>query len=88
VKEVQGSMAHYIITQWLCSDAVFGAYTELYAGLSSDLSLAKGDQGAWIIPWGRKDNMRPDMLEEAKKGEKGLGGKLWDWCESITKEYE
>lgn len=87
VKEVQGGVAHYIITQWLCHDAVYGAYTELYAGLSPDLSLEKGDQGAWIIPWGRKDKMRPDMLLEAEKGENGFGVKLWDWCEDVTREY-
>lgn len=88
MKEVQGNLAHYIITQWLCHDAINGAYTEIFAGLSPDLSLDKGDQGAWIIPWGRKSTMRPDMLEEAEKGEKGLGGKLWDWCEGIVREYE
>lgn len=80
-------MAHSII-QWICYDAINGAHTELYAGLSPDLSLEKGDQGAWIIPWGRKASMRPDMVREAEKGEAGIGGKLWDWCEGIVREYE
>lgn len=88
VKETQGSLAYYIITQWLCHAPINGAYTEIYAGFSPELNIKNGDQGAWIIPWGRKGTMRPDMLEEAGKGEEGLGGKLWDWCERVVREYE
>ena len=83
-----GSIAHYVIYNWMCYPAVYGGYTELYAGLSPDLSLEKGDQGAWIVPWGRKDTMRPDMAAEAAKGENGFGLKAWEWCEDVTREFD
>ena len=86
-KEVAGRIAHWFILNILCHPPVQGAYTELYAGLSQDLSLEKGDQGAWIVPWGQRSSMRPDMLAEAQKGEDGVGGKLWRWCEEVVKEY-
>lgn len=33
--------------------AIYGAYTELYAAVSPDLTL-ENDNGSFIIPWGRK----------------------------------
>lgn len=88
MKEVVGGVTKWLVENLLCFPPINGAYTELYAGLSPDLSLEKGDQGGWIVPWGRKSVMRADMLEELKKGDKGVGGRLWEWCEGIVKEYE
>lgn len=89
VKEVSGAVAHWLIYNVLCFPPVNGAHTELYAGLSRDLSLEKGDQGAWIVPWGQKSVMRPDILEEAAKtGKDAIGDRLWEWCERIVHEYE
>ena len=63
---------------------MFGAYTELYAGLSKDLTIEK-DQGAYIVPWGRKWSVRKDI--DAELGEGGKAEMLWDWCERVTKQY-
>jgi len=63
---------------------VFGAYTELYAGLSQDLSLDR-DQAIYIVPWGRKARARPDV--ETERGEGKNSAKLYEWCETVTKEY-
>ena len=63
-----------------------GAYTEIYAGLSKDLTLEK-DQGGWIVPWGRRSMMRPDITAEVQK-EKGTPFKLFEWCDKITKHYQ
>lgn len=41
-----------VLFQPLLYDAKYGAYTELFAGLSEDLSME--DNGSYIIPWGRK----------------------------------
>ncbi|OAP59423.1 hypothetical protein AYL99_06721 [Fonsecaea erecta] len=65
---------------------VFGAYTELYAGLSPDLTL-DADQGAYIIPWGRKGSVRPDLVAEAVTKDDGEAKKLFDWCDAVTREY-
>ena len=51
----------------------FGAYTELWAGLSSDLKITDG--GKYIIPWGRLHSKpREDILEAMKTKEEGGTG--------------
>ena len=71
---------------------VFGAYTELYAGLSGDITLV--DNGAYVIPWGRvrgdeacprKDILNAMLPEE--EGGLGYGKKLWEWCEMKWKPF-
>lgn len=56
-----------------------GGYTELYAGLSPDIT--EKQQGGLVIPWGRVQarNPRKDIyqaLENAK------GKELWEWIEA------
>ena len=63
---------------------IYGAYTELYAGLSDDLTLEK-HQGAYIWPWGRLGQPRKDIQNEAKEG--GKSQKLWEWCELETGKF-
>lgn len=62
-----------------------GAYTELYAGLSPDITEKMPD--ALIIPWGRIQarNPREDIY---KAIDEGKGKELWDWCEKQIKEHE
>lgn len=60
--------------------ARFGAYTELYAGLSEDL---KG--GEWCVPWGKVDQPRKDIAE---MNENDGARKFWEWCEGQTKMHE
>jgi len=67
------------------SPVKMGAYTELYAGLSKDLTLGE-DQGGWIVPWGRRYPMRSDIFAETKK-EDGTPFKMFEWCDNITKKY-
>jgi NAD(P)-dependent dehydrogenase (short-subunit alcohol dehydrogenase family) len=67
-------------------DSKYGAYTELYAGLSTDLNM--GNSGSYIIPWGRKHPApRKDLLDALKSTEEGGSGqaaKFWEWCEKTT----
>lgn len=70
----------------LLKDPKLGAYTELYAGLSSEITLEQN--GAYIIPWGR---IRPDSacprqdiikaMNPEDAGGLGYSSKFWDWCE-------
>lgn len=67
---------------------VYGAYTELFAGLSPDVTLAKS--GSWIGPWGRFFNIRRDIARNGTpKAEGGLGGgeQFWNWTEDQVKEF-
>ena len=69
--------------------ARFGAYTELWAGLSQDLLLEDG--GKHIEPWGRLDeNPRSDLLLAMKtkeEGGTGLACEFIEWCEQSTAEF-
>jgi hypothetical protein len=76
----------------LLYEAKFGAYTELYAGLSSEITLEKN--GAYIIPWGR---IRPDQdcprrdivaaMAPAEDGGLGYPTRFWEWCEQQWKPF-
>ncbi|KAJ5624819.1 hypothetical protein N7510_001128 [Penicillium lagena] len=61
-----------------------GGYTELYAGLSPEIT--EKQQGGLIIPWGRVQarNPREDIHEAL---EKGKGTELWDWIDAQTKAH-
>ncbi|KAK1979052.1 short-chain dehydrogenase [Colletotrichum cereale] len=56
-----------------------GAYTELFAGLSPDITSANA--GDWVVPFGRVASVRADLQE------KELGGKYWEWLEKQVKSY-
>lgn len=69
---------------FMLAPPINGAYTELYAGFSTDITL-NYDQAGFVIPWGRKWNMRKDIVAENGRG--GKGAKLYDWCDSVTAQY-
>ncbi|KAH7385138.1 hypothetical protein BKA64DRAFT_158607 [Cadophora sp. MPI-SDFR-AT-0126] len=67
---------------------IYGAYTELFAGLSPDVTSEKN--GAWIIPWGRFNPLRADIEAGSKSEEEGGTGiskKFWEWSEEQVKSY-
>lgn len=67
---------------------VFGAYTELYAGWSADISPALS--GSYVLPWGRVGVYRRDIASALRgKADGGTGGaeRFWDWCEKETKAF-
>ena len=61
-----------------------GGYTELYAGLSPDIT--EKQQGGLIIPWRRVQarNPRKDIHEAL---EEGRGKELWDWIDAQSKAH-
>ena len=60
--------------------AVYGGYTELFAGWSEDAGKPEA-KAAYIGPWGRFVMLRED-LKDSKEA-----AKFWDWCEKETKQY-
>ncbi|KAH9883924.1 hypothetical protein F4778DRAFT_774872 [Xylariomycetidae sp. FL2044] len=65
----------------------FGAYTELFAGLSPDITMR--DTGGYVYPWGRlrSDNelKRQDIVKADStdvEGGVGHGARFWNWCEA------
>ncbi|CAK7267222.1 short-chain alcohol dehydrogenase [Sporothrix epigloea] len=74
--------------KYMLHPPVYGAYTELFSGLSPEVTMEKS--GSWIGPWGRFFHMRRDIANNAKpKSEGGPGGAeaFWDWTMEQVKEY-
>jgi NAD(P)-dependent dehydrogenase (short-subunit alcohol dehydrogenase family) len=74
----------------LLHQAKLGAYTELWAGLSEDVTAQQN--GAYIIPWGRlqQSNPRKDIvtaMKDSKDGGSSVAEKFWNWCEQQTENY-
>ncbi|KAI1081407.1 hypothetical protein F5B20DRAFT_535986 [Whalleya microplaca] len=67
---------------------VMGAYTELFAGLSPEITLS--NTGSWVIPFGRIYPVREDLNVATKSvAEGGSGGtyKFWEWTEEQVRPY-
>jgi retinol dehydrogenase 12 len=67
---------------------VYGAYTEVYGGLSTDIALE--DTGAWLMPWGRVGTLRHDIALAGKSKEEGGSGTaedFWVWSEEQVRQY-
>jgi retinol dehydrogenase-12 len=68
--------------------AIFGAHTELYTGLSPEIT--KESDGSYIIPWGRVGKLSRKLQESVKlknQGGNGAGSKYYDWCEHEVDKY-
>lgn len=68
----------------------FGAYTNLWAGLSSDLQIEDG--GRFILPWGRfHPSPRADLLENLKTKENGGTGTaaaFAEYCDKVIADHQ
>ncbi|KAH3678142.1 hypothetical protein WICMUC_001658 [Wickerhamomyces mucosus] len=78
--------SYNFINRWISSSLlyhpIYGSYTELYAGLSKDITLE--NNGDYYGPWGRPRLLRPDI---DKGRNDGTAKKLWDWVENELKPY-
>lgn len=65
--------------------AKFGAYTELWAGWSPDVTIGKGI--SYVMPWGRDGTplVRADIVQAIEND--GIVEKFWEYCETETKAY-
>lgn len=63
--------------------AKYGAYTELFASLSPDITSTRN--GAFIIPWGRFGPV-PDHIQQSIRN--GKATSFYDWCDQETKRYQ
>ncbi|KAL7900324.1 hypothetical protein HDV63DRAFT_370843 [Trichoderma sp. SZMC 28014] len=69
-------------------DAIYGAYSELFAGLSPDVKPERS--GQYVMPWGRFGPTRPD-IDKSLSPENGQdiskAGKFFEYCENQTKSF-
>ncbi|KUI56181.1 hypothetical protein VP1G_03511 [Cytospora mali] len=73
----------------LLHDPKFAAYTQLYAGLSKDIGV--GNNGCYIVPWGRiTTGLREDLVVATRlegDGGSGRAKEFWEFCEEKTRAY-
>ncbi|KFA71235.1 hypothetical protein S40288_03868 [Stachybotrys chartarum IBT 40288] len=66
-----------------------GAYAELWAGLSPEITPEKA--GEYAVPFGRFHPIRRDLEQNAARSEaeggNGATSKFWDWSEKQVKQY-
>ena len=76
------------VNHTLLYPSIYGSYTELYCGLSPDLTTV--DNGTYIAPWGRKSHNRSDVLQSLKSesdGGSGTSEKFMNYVREETKAY-
>lgn len=66
------------------------ALTQLYAGLSGEITLERN--GCYVVPWGRvAGSVRRDLVDAARPGGEdggtGRAGEFWAVCEGMVAEY-
>ncbi|KAK7755743.1 short-chain alcohol dehydrogenase [Diatrype stigma] len=84
----QAPIVNSVLRLLVLYPSIYGAYTELFAGLSPDVTLEKS--GEWIAPWGRFSPIREDLVASSKsKAEGGTGAaeEFWAWSEQQIKPY-
>ncbi|KAL1872946.1 short-chain alcohol dehydrogenase [Diaporthe australafricana] len=84
----QQSAAFRAFTGPVSYPVVNGAYTELWAGLSPEVTLEKA--GSLVNPFGRFGLARKDWAAATKpsaEGGNGTAQKFWDWSEEQVREY-
>jgi len=83
-----GAIGAWIFDKTLLYPPVMGAYTELYAACSQDITPAQN--GCFVVPWGRIEVLRPDVVAGSKtpsEGGTGQAEKFWEWCEKETVQF-
>ncbi|KAI2468307.1 NAD(P)-binding protein [Annulohypoxylon bovei var. microspora] len=85
----QGKLSHAFLRMFILHPTVFGAYTELFGGLSPEVTLEKS--GQWVIPWGRFQSLRKDLVAGSRStsepGGTGTAERFWDWSEEQVRSY-
>ncbi|GKZ31479.1 hypothetical protein AbraIFM66950_012146 [Aspergillus brasiliensis] len=77
-----------LILKLIMNPPIFGAYTELFAAVSTD--LLPQHAGAYIAPWGRIGKVRDDVRTAClpvDEGGNGLADRFVGWCEKVTAEF-
>ncbi|KAI2621241.1 NAD(P)-binding protein [Hypoxylon sp. NC1633] len=66
-----------------------GAYCELFAGLSPDVTSER--TGKCVIPWGRFQNVRSNIetasMSTSEPGGTGVAEKFWEWTEEQVRPH-
>lgn len=72
-----------IFINFLAKPSIYGAYSEIYAAVSPDLTV-QDHSGAYIIPFGSVGSPRNDLV---KIGNDNDGDRLWQALTDATAPY-
>ncbi|USP77509.1 hypothetical protein yc1106_04783 [Curvularia clavata] len=72
----------YLMAKALLYPPVYGAYTELFAGLAPEGATLK--ESEWVLPWGRVVKLRKDFYSD--KG-KDNAKAFWEWSEKQVERF-
>ncbi|KAK0383873.1 hypothetical protein NLU13_7965 [Sarocladium strictum] len=84
----RGWVVSTMLKSFVLHPVIYGAYTELFAGLSPAVTIKH--PGDWVVPWGRFASIRPTLLRASKPttdGGNGTAQKFWEWTEAQVKPY-
>lgn len=85
----QGAFVAWFLRKFVLHRPVFGAYTELFAGVSPAITMERS--GDWVVPWERFMKMgRDDLTKGAKRrseGGTGVAEQFWEWNEAQIKPF-
>ncbi|KAI5459708.1 hypothetical protein BGZ63DRAFT_415217 [Mariannaea sp. PMI_226] len=84
----QGSITSFLLRHTVLHPPVFGAYTELFSGLSPKITLE--NSGTFIAPWGRLWQLSPEVAKAAKRevnGGNDTAKQFWEWCEEQVRPF-
>ncbi|KAL7908292.1 hypothetical protein GGI35DRAFT_57468 [Trichoderma velutinum] len=85
----QTAIASRFLKTFFLHPPKYGAYTELFAGLSPDVTIDRS--GDWVGPWGRFLSVRGDMKrasEEESSGGLGTSKAFWEWTDEQVRPYQ
>ncbi|KAI0542185.1 hypothetical protein GGR58DRAFT_453081 [Xylaria digitata] len=77
-----------ILKWFFLHEPINGAYTELFAGLSPEITMEKS--GAWIVPFGRFMRPRKGLKEATRtraEGGTGIAKEFWEWNEEQIRPF-
>ncbi len=84
----QTPVVRKMLKLFILHEPIKGAYTELFAGLSPEVTMEK--TGGWVVPWGRFMRIRKDLQQATKtkaEGGTGIGEEFWEWTEKQVEPY-
>ncbi|UKZ78269.1 hypothetical protein TrVFT333_006005 [Trichoderma virens FT-333] len=84
----QSAVMTYILRKTLLYPPIYGAYTNLFAAFSPEVTLEK--TGTFVAPWGQFWVLSKEMIAGSiskSEGGTGIASRFWDWTEAQIKPY-
>ncbi|KAL6861995.1 hypothetical protein J3F83DRAFT_746370 [Trichoderma novae-zelandiae] len=84
----QGSLMRCILRKTLLYPPIYGAYTNLFAAFSPEVTLEKS--GTFVAPWGQFWTLSKGVIAGSKlkaEGGTGIAASFWEWTEAQVRPH-